>query len=196
MRELFFKDEKWELTGDGDFTGTFHLFKARHRDLAGTFTSDVAGVNDYRFPSLYGSLRWTPARVRRLERRARSSTAATRAFAYSIKPLGAEDAADAPLRRDADRTSTSRASPISSSCPGCGSPAAASLHNVLEWPSAGSPSIAASGQLVVDAAARRDADDARRSPRRAAADAESRARTSGVRSRRRRCRRTCRSPAS
>ena len=29
MRELFFKDENVELTGDGDFTGTFHLFKAR-----------------------------------------------------------------------------------------------------------------------------------------------------------------------
>ena len=46
--------------GDGDFTGTFHLFKGGH-DLSGTFTSDAAlGVNDYRFPALYGSLRWTP----------------------------------------------------------------------------------------------------------------------------------------
>ena len=32
MRELFFKDETWRLTGDGDFTGTFHLFKGG-RDL-------------------------------------------------------------------------------------------------------------------------------------------------------------------
>ena len=28
-------------------------------DLTGTFTSELAGVNDYRFPSLYGSLHWT-----------------------------------------------------------------------------------------------------------------------------------------
>ena len=28
-------------------------------DLTGTFTSELAGVNDYRFPALYGSLRWT-----------------------------------------------------------------------------------------------------------------------------------------
>ena len=27
MRELFFKDETWRLAGDGDFTGTFRLFK-------------------------------------------------------------------------------------------------------------------------------------------------------------------------
>ena len=28
MRELFFKNEPWEVTGDGDFTGMFQLFKA------------------------------------------------------------------------------------------------------------------------------------------------------------------------
>ena len=31
MRQLFFKDESGTLTGDGDFTGTFHLFKAGPR---------------------------------------------------------------------------------------------------------------------------------------------------------------------
>ena len=59
MRQLFFKDETWELTGEGDFTGTFHLFK-NGRDLAGTFASAALGVNEYRFPGLYGSLHWTP----------------------------------------------------------------------------------------------------------------------------------------
>src|SRR5207249_3466777 len=58
MRQIFFKDERWELSGDGDFNGRFHLFKGGH-DLAGTFTSAVAGVNQYRFPELYGSLHWT-----------------------------------------------------------------------------------------------------------------------------------------
>ena len=30
-----------------------------NRDLTGTFASELAGLNDYRFPRLYGSLRWT-----------------------------------------------------------------------------------------------------------------------------------------
>ena len=62
MRELFFKDAPWRLTGDGDFNGTFRLSKNGEntdRDLTGTFSSELAGLNDYRFPSLYGSLRWT-----------------------------------------------------------------------------------------------------------------------------------------
>ena len=58
MREIFFARESWQLTGDGDFTGTFHLFKGGH-ELAGDFTSPLAGVNTYRFPALHGSLKWT-----------------------------------------------------------------------------------------------------------------------------------------
>ena len=51
--------ERWRLTGDGDFTGTFHLFKGG-RELKGTFASAEAGVNDYRFQALRGSLVWLP----------------------------------------------------------------------------------------------------------------------------------------
>jgi hypothetical protein len=29
MTQLFFKDEKWTVTGDGDFKGIFHLSKDR-----------------------------------------------------------------------------------------------------------------------------------------------------------------------
>jgi hypothetical protein len=58
MRELFFAQQPWALSGDGDFTGTFHLFKGGH-ELSGRFSSPLAGIYDYRFPSLYGSLRWT-----------------------------------------------------------------------------------------------------------------------------------------
>ena len=53
MRELFFANEPWQLVGDGDFDGTFHLFKGGH-DLTGRFTSELAGVDDYRFPALFG----------------------------------------------------------------------------------------------------------------------------------------------
>jgi hypothetical protein len=45
MRELFFKDEPWRLSGAGDFTGTFRLFKTgedTNRDLTGAFASELA----------------------------------------------------------------------------------------------------------------------------------------------------------
>ena len=74
------------------------------------------------------------ARLRGHERRRRSSSAATRGSVYCDRAARRADQADAPLRRDADRASTSRASPTSSSSPGCASPGAPSRHNVLEWP--------------------------------------------------------------
>ena len=58
MREIFFKDQPWTLSGDADFSGTFHLFHGGH-DLAGTFTAPLFGLYDYRFPALYGQLHWT-----------------------------------------------------------------------------------------------------------------------------------------
>ena len=39
MREIFFPSEAWRVSGDGDFTGVFHLFKGGH-DLHGQFSSE------------------------------------------------------------------------------------------------------------------------------------------------------------
>jgi autotransporter translocation and assembly factor TamB len=86
MRELFFKDESWRLLGEGDFTGTFHLFKGGH-DLAGTFGSPLAGVNKYRFPALYGSLRWTPTAFDVWDAGSELFGGDAQ-FTYSLKPLG------------------------------------------------------------------------------------------------------------
>jgi hypothetical protein len=65
MRELFFSKEKYTLSGDGRFNGTFHLFKGG-RLLEGAFESDEAGLqiggSDYRFPNLEGRLAWRPDR--------------------------------------------------------------------------------------------------------------------------------------
>jgi hypothetical protein len=86
MREIFFRNEPWPLSGDGDFKGTFHLFKDG-RDLTGTFTSDRLGVYDYRFPSLYGALRWTPRAFEVYDAGAKFYGGDAR-FTYAIKPLG------------------------------------------------------------------------------------------------------------
>jgi TamB, inner membrane protein subunit of TAM complex len=87
MRQLFFKNEKWELSGEGDVKGTFHLYKGG-RDLSGTFASQLLGVNEYRFPGLYGSLHWTPTVFDVSNAGAKVFDGDAR-FAYSIQPLGA-----------------------------------------------------------------------------------------------------------
>jgi hypothetical protein len=86
MREIFWKDEPWKIAGDGDFTGTFRLYNGGY-DLSGAFASQEAGVNGYRFPQLYGSLRWTPQAFEVRDAGAGFYGGAAQ-FEYSIKPLG------------------------------------------------------------------------------------------------------------
>lgn len=131
MREIFFKDETWDVTGEGDFTGRFHLFK-NGRDLAGTFTSEVAGVNAYRFPQLYGSLRWTPAAFDIWDAGATFYGGDAR-FTYSIKPLGRPQR---PLSRfDASYTDVDLATFTDfEELRGLRFAGAASGRNLLEWP--------------------------------------------------------------
>ena len=64
MRELFFADASWDVSGAGTFDGVFKLFK-NGRDLTGQFRSDearlrVSGV-EYTFPHMHGALSWLPA---------------------------------------------------------------------------------------------------------------------------------------
>ena len=64
MREIFFADDDFTLSGESDFNGTFHLFRETvngrsrtGRELKGNFYSALAGVNAYRFSDLRGSVR-------------------------------------------------------------------------------------------------------------------------------------------
>jgi hypothetical protein len=86
MRELFFARDTFSLHGDGDFTGTFHLFKGG-RELKGNFYSQQAGVNAYRFPQLRGSLIWVPDRFEVTEASA-GVYGGQSAFTYKMAPLG------------------------------------------------------------------------------------------------------------
>ena len=70
--------------GDRRFPGTFHLFKGG-RELKGTFTSPLAGVNDWRFPKLRGGVE-DP-----IDWRSPSASEAVRRhgqFDYRMAPLG------------------------------------------------------------------------------------------------------------
>lgn len=86
MRELFFARDTFSLFGEGDFAGTFHVYKGG-RELKGEFTSGLAGVDAYRFPQLAGSLVWRPDRL--LVPRATAGLFGGQiALAYEMAPLG------------------------------------------------------------------------------------------------------------
>jgi autotransporter translocation and assembly factor TamB len=131
MREIFFTDDHFSLSGSGDFTGVFHLFKGGH-DLHGTFKSAMAGVNEYRFPQLYGSLRWTPASFEVWDAGSKFYGGDT-TFTYSMKPLGAPQPGVA--RFDAAYRGVDLA-PLSDlwALPGMRMAGSATGRHLLEWP--------------------------------------------------------------
>jgi hypothetical protein len=86
MREIFFPRDSFALHGEGDFTGTFHLFKGG-RELKGDFFSREAGLNDYRFQDLEGSLIWVPERFE-VTRASSGFFGGQTRFKYLMAPLG------------------------------------------------------------------------------------------------------------
>ncbi len=90
MRELFFANENYTLSGQGRFNGVFHLFKGG-RLLTGNFDSDELGLDiggrPYRFPMLKGQLAWLPDRfdVTNTTTRLYGGEAKLK---YSIAPIG------------------------------------------------------------------------------------------------------------
>src|SRR5262249_51986436 len=86
MREIFFANDHFRLGGEGNFVGSFHLFKGG-RKLEGRFTSEEAKLNGWPLPGLDGALVW--------ERHRFEVTNASSGFYggkmnldFSMKPLG------------------------------------------------------------------------------------------------------------
>ena len=90
MRELFFANDKYTLSGEARFNGVYHLFKGG-RSLTGQFESDVAGLNvgghDYRFPNLKGRVSWLPDRLDVTDTTT-GFYGGTAKLKYSIAPMG------------------------------------------------------------------------------------------------------------
>jgi hypothetical protein len=95
MRELFFADGNFELAGEAEFDGVFHLFKdvrpdgtqRTGRELKGNFTSATAFVNEYQFDDLRGYVRWIPSALEVHDATA-SLYGGTASFEYAMAPLG------------------------------------------------------------------------------------------------------------
>ncbi|MDQ3070105.1 MAG: translocation/assembly module TamB domain-containing protein [Acidobacteriota bacterium] len=85
MRELFFANERWELSGRGAFTGTFHMFKGG-RDLSGDFRAAEMGVDAYRFQNVLGKVQWTPDFLHVWDGRG-DLYGGEAAFTYNLEPL-------------------------------------------------------------------------------------------------------------
>jgi hypothetical protein len=86
MREIFFANDKFTLSGEGLFNGTFHMFKGG-RELKGDFSSVEAGVNDFRFPNLAGSVVWVRDRMT-VTKATSGFYGGTTSFRYDMYPLG------------------------------------------------------------------------------------------------------------
>jgi hypothetical protein len=147
MREIFFRDESWALAGDGSFKGTFHLGPQGVRDLSGAFTSDLLGVYAYRFPSLYGSLRWTPASFEIWNAGSKFYGGEAR-FAYSIKPLGPGARPTSRFDFAAEGVDLQRFTDFEG-LPGVRFAGTASWQNRLEWPLGRFREHRGDGHLVV-----------------------------------------------
>jgi hypothetical protein len=89
QKNIFFHRDRFSVSGQGDFDGTFHLFKGG-RELKGTFTSPLAGVNDWRFPNLRGRVLWLPDRLEITEATA-DLHGGTARFDYRMAPMGKRD---------------------------------------------------------------------------------------------------------
>lgn len=90
MREIFFAKDTYSLFGVGRFDGVFHIYKGG-RSLTGQFESDLAGVNDWRFPALKGALVWLPDRFEVTEATTQFYGGTTR-LRYVMAPLGRPNA--------------------------------------------------------------------------------------------------------
>jgi hypothetical protein len=86
QKNIYFHGQRFNVSGTGNFVGTFHLFKGG-RELKGNFTSALAGVNAWRFPNLRGSVLWVPDRMEVTD--ATSDLYGGKArFDYRMAPLG------------------------------------------------------------------------------------------------------------
>jgi translocation and assembly module TamB len=159
MREIFFRSEDWRLSGTGDFTGSFALMKGGHRDLTGTFKSNLLTYGDYHFPGLFGSLRWTEKAFDVWD--AGSLFYGGKAsFTYAITPLGEKTRPTATFDTTLTGVNLAQFTDFQK-LPGDRFAGTATWHNTMAW-TLGSlkPTVTGEGRLTIsppDAFAARDA---------------------------------------
>lgn len=146
MREIFFKDEDWAIGGTGAFDGTFHLYKGGH-DLTGDFMSDLAGLYDYRFAALRGSLHWN-RRFFEVTNAGAQFSGGNAEFTFGVAPLG--EPTKPTGRFDASYSGLDVAQLTDFyRLPGVRFAGRASGQNLLEWPMGRFTEHRGEGTLVI-----------------------------------------------
>lgn len=149
MREIFFAKDRFSLHGEGDFTGTWHLFKGG-RELTGSFTAPVLGVNDYRFSDVRGTLVWVPEKFEVTSGRGQLFGGHAD-FTYTMAPLGKRGvpaiATFDTTYRDVELTSFTNFLETR----GLRLNGRASGHNVLAYPLGRFADVRGDGSIHVDA---------------------------------------------
>src|SRR6266511_3000584 len=148
MREIFFAKDHFNLSGDGNFVGTFHLFKGG-RKLEGRFTSEEARLNDWRFPGLDGALVWERNRFE-VTNAASGFYGGKMNLDFSMKPLG-DDVHPARGRLDTryehvDLTKLTDAVELK----GMRLAGSATGRNLLDWPVGRFHDRAGDGEIAVE----------------------------------------------
>jgi len=91
QKGIFFKAMNFTVAGRGDFGGTFRFFKlpagSTGYELKGSFTSPLAGVNDWRFGNVRGALLWNKGAFRVTDVTTDLYGGSAK-FDYTIEPLG------------------------------------------------------------------------------------------------------------
>ena len=131
MKEIFFAGDPFTVSGDGRFTGAWHIFDGG-RELTGAFESDDWALNGLAFPDTTGSLLWTQHRFDVFDFTSGFYDGDVE-LTYSMAPLGTEEPGVAILDTtvaDVDLGSLADAMALAGVRPeGRGSG-----HNQLQWP--------------------------------------------------------------
>ena len=89
MKSIFFARDNFTVTGDGTFTGIWHIFDGG-RELTGTFNAPEPTMVGLEFPSLDGDLIWTRDRFE-ITRAHSSFYDGTLDFTFAMKPIGSPE---------------------------------------------------------------------------------------------------------
>jgi hypothetical protein len=131
MREIFFANDSWRAIGEGQFKGTFHLFKGGHL-LKGDFASPQVHVNQFGFTNLRGALAWEPHRFEVLRAATRFYDGDAQ-FRYTMVPISDPRPTVATwdaTYQDVDLSQLSGALSLK----GLTMRGRATGHNLLQWP--------------------------------------------------------------
>ena len=123
QKNIFFHRDRFTRLRPGGLPRHVPLFKGG-RELKGTFTSPLAGVNDWRFPNLRGDVLWLPDRLEITDATS-GLYGGTARFDYRMAPLGKKGVPTMrDLGREVSRRRSRAADRLSRDARACGSPAA------------------------------------------------------------------------